>query len=356
MQTFFARLAATGMAGLLTVLSLDGISVEDYGNNQIVIDDSIEIGDALDDSAVVIVQDSDDNYAGEITEEIIQEDDEESAGDSGNVSLEEKYVDVDDPEGACRISYVSLENDAYNMPNDTNSYNEGDIAYIPSSEPKRRGYVFWGWSLTGDYDCVYTSGWSFVVTGDMTFYATWMEESEFELNASSSASGKNFRSANKVVNAINDYVNSLKGRFNPKYYYNGKLKSIQCCAFTDEIWRDVFGISRYDSNQKFTVVNSKKKLKGSEIYEFLKANNAQPGDIIWVHDPSYAENYNITHFMILMGYNKNSLTITDGYERNGKGIVWKNDQMVTFNGDHSKYFSGKCYVRLYHIKNGVSLK
>ena len=98
MQTFFARLAAAGMAGLLTVLSLDGISVEDYGNDQIVIDDSIEIGDAVDDSAVVIVQDSDDNYAGEITEEIIQEDVEESAGDSGNVSLEEKYVDVDDPE------------------------------------------------------------------------------------------------------------------------------------------------------------------------------------------------------------------------------------------------------------------
>lgn len=355
MHSFFARLAAAGMAGILTVISLDGISAEEFDNNQIVIDDGIEIGDVVDDSSVVVVEDGSDSVTEEFAEEIIQEDIEESTSESENEALE-KYVEVSNPEGTCKINYVSLENDTYNMPSDKNSYAEGDIAYIPSSEPKRRGYVFWGWSLTGDCDCVYTSGWSFVVSGDMTFYATWVEENEFELSASSSASGKNYRSANKVVNAINDYVNSLKGSFNPKYYYNGKLKSIQCCAFTDEIWRDVFGISRYDSKQKFTIVNSKKKLKGSEIYDFLKANNAQPGDIIWVHDPTYAEKYNITHFMILMGYNKNSLTITDGYERNGKGIIWKNDQKVSFDGDHSKYFSGKCYVRLYHIKNGVSLK
>ena len=356
MNEVLGRFFAAMMAALLSLSSLDGITIESSDNEPVIVDDSEFLGaidsygESYDDSSCVLVDAEQDYYID------YSQDEEEIFDDSDTTEAEENIVtdliETEEPSGIYTISYVALENDAYNLPLDDNLYGLGDTAYIPYTEPKRYGYTFWGWSLTADNDCVFTAGWNFEVTGDMVFYATWIED---ETVADDDVSDYTYTSSdNKVVKAINDYVNSLKGRFNPKYYYKKQLKSIQCCAFTDEIWRDVFGISRYDTNRKFTIINSKKKLKGSEIYQFLKDNNAAPGDIIWVHDPTYAEKYNITHYMMIMGYDKNSLTITDGYEKNGKGYVWKNNQKVSFTGDHSKYFSGKCYVRLYHINDGVT--
>ena len=243
------------------------------------------------------------------------------------------------------IDYVAEDSDVMDMPVDFTSYKKGTIAGIVKQEPKRPGYIFLGWSPTGDPSELYTHGWSFEMTEDITLYAVWSSAEEENYNVSNGS--------NPRVKAINTYVKSLKGRFNPVFKINNKVRSWQCCAFTDSIWKNVFGISRWDKNKKFTIINSKKKIGGKKIYQFLKETNAQPGDIIWVHDPSYAENYNITHYMILMGYDENGLIITDGYEKNGKGIVWKNNQRVSFTGDHAKYFSGKCYVRLYHLKNSV---
>ena len=359
MENFFVRIIAVFTSLILSGNSIEIMPFEDFDSNGAAIGDEVivlsedaedyyDTGSAIDNSDVVI-----------ITEENSYDYSNQETTDNSSIvvtgSTEDNSVEILDGQGTCRVSYLALDSDVRNMPNDRGKYNLGDTATIPATEPKRPGYVFWGWSPTGDYDCVYTSGWTFEITGDMVFYATWVEDDSYD--GSLNGSNSNAKSSNKVVNAINSYANSLNGTFPLKYYYKGKLKSIQCCSFTDHIWRNVFGISRYDANKKFTIVNSKKKLKGSEIYDFLKANNASVGDIIWVHDPSYAsDKYNITHFMLLMGYDKDSLIISDGYERNGKGVIWKNDQRVSFNGDHAKYFSGQCYVRLYHINSSVKLK
>lgn len=246
------------------------------------------------------------------------------------------------------VSYVSEEYGITDLPVDNNSYKKGDTVMITYLEPIREGYSFWGWSFTGDSSCVYSGGFTFEITKDVTLYATWSSD-EFFYDTQRNLEINDFAVTNPIVSSINSYVNSLKGRFNPTFKYKGKVKSIQCCAFTDQIWENALGIGRYSTPGNYKVIDSTKKLGKKQIYEFLKANNAQPGDIIWCHDPVSARKYNITHYMILMGYDKNGITITDGYERNGKGIVWKNNQRVSYTGDHAKYFSGKCYIRLYHV-------
>ncbi len=262
---------------------------------------------------------------------------------AGNKSNKES-----DPEEYFTVRYVCEENDVTDIPMDDNIYKKGDIVMISYLEPIREGYSFWGWSFTGDSSCVYSAGYTFEITEDVTLYATWAVDEYFYENERN-LEIDDFSESNPIVNAINSYVNSLKGRFKPTYKYKGKVKSIQCCAFTDQIWENALGIGRYSTPGNYKIIDSKKKLGKSQIYEFLKANNAQPGDIIWCHDPVSAKKYNITHYMILMGYDKNGITITDGYERNGKGIIWKNNQRVSYTGDHAKYFSGKCYVRIYHV-------
>ncbi len=245
------------------------------------------------------------------------------------------------------VRYVSEENGVADLPVDNTYYKKGDTVMVSYIEPYKEGYSFWGWSLTGDSSCVYSGGYCFEITEDVTLYATWAVDEYFYENQNSYLYYKWQNSS--AVKTINSYVKSLKGKFNPTYKYKGVVKSIQCCALTDQIWENALGIGRYSTPDSYKIIDSKKKLGKTEIYEFLKANNAQPGDIIWCHDPVSAKKYNITHYMILMGYDKNGITITDGYERNGKGIVWKNNQRVSYTGDHAKYFSGKCYIRLYHV-------
>lgn len=276
------------------------------------------------------------------SEEFVADDDEFSAKKTEN-SAEDSATEY------FTVRYESDEYGITDLPVDNNHYRKGDMVMISYAEPVRTGYSFWGWSFTGDSSCVYTGGYTFEITEDVTLYAAWaLDEYFYEDELLSSEELAN-AADNPIINAINSYVNSLKGRFNPVFKYKGKVKSIQCCAFTDQIWKNALGIGRYSTPSNYKIIDSRKKLKKSEIYDFLKENNAQPGDIIWCHDPVSASKYNITHYMILMGYDKKGITITDGYERNGKGIIWKNNQRVSYTGDHAKYFSGKCYVRIYHV-------
>jgi uncharacterized repeat protein (TIGR02543 family) len=299
---------------------------------------------------------SDDTFTFEDSDELLEEEEffEDSLSDSDNSNSladtdpDDSFTD-EDPEALeyFTVTYATDEFGVSNLPVDSTIYKKGDFVTVTNLEPVRRGYTFWGWSMTGDASCVYSAGYSFEITEDVIFYATWSEdeyifEDEYNTYVTDNTN-------NKVVRAINEYVASLKGRFNPYYYYGKTLKSIQCCAFTDQIWQNVFGISRYSKEKKYTIIDSRTKLGRSDIYKFLKDNNAQPGDIIWCHDPVSAKKYNITHFMILMGYDEKGITITDGYERNGKGIIWKNNQRVSYTGDHAKYFSGNCYIRIYHV-------
>ena len=247
---------------------------------------------------------------------------EEEKAQNSNKTRTSKYSDSDNVE-YFTVRYESDEYGVTDLPMDNNIYQAGDTVMITNLEPTRDGYSFWGWSFTGDSSCVYSGGYTFEITGNVTLYATWAVDEYFYGNPDEE---EELSAANKsVIARINKYVKSLKGRFTPYFKYKGVVKSIQCCAFTDQIWENALGIGRYSTPNNYKIIDSKKKLGKTEIYEFLKANNAQPGDIIWCHDPVSAKKYNITHYMILMGYDKNGITITDGYERNGKGIIWKNN-------------------------------
>lgn len=271
---------------------------------------------------------------------------EEAADEEEAVPQQRHKSDSYEQEEYFTVRYVSEECGVIDLPVDNNYYKKGDTVMVSYIEPMKEGYSFWGWSFTGDSSCVYSGGYSFEIEEDVVLYATWAVDEYFFENQ---YAGRYDNASNPIVASINTYVKSLKGRFNPTYKYNGVVKSIQCCALTDQIWENALGIGRYSTPNNYKIIDSKKKLGKTDIYKFLKANNAQPGDIIWCHDPVSAKKYNITHYMILMGYDKNGITITDGYERNGKGIVWKNNQRVSYTGDHAKYFSGKCYIRLYHV-------
>ena len=281
----------------------------------------------------------------EVVYEPVEESEAEEANSQSDKKRTSKFSESDTIE-YFTVRYASEEYGVTDIPMDNNVYQSGDTVTITNMEPTREGYSFWGWSFTGDSSCVYSGGYTFEITENVTLYATWAVDEYFYDNLDEDE----LSAANKsVIAKINKYVKSLKGRFTPYFKYKGVVKSIQCCAFTDQIWENALGIGRYSTPNNYKIIDSKKKLGKTEIYEFLKANNAQPGDIIWCHDPVSAKKYNITHYMILMGYDKNGITITDGYERNGKGIIWKNNQRVSYTGDHAKYFSGKCYIRIYHV-------
>ena len=286
------------------------------------------------------------SYDEETSDYLDENDKEEEKTQNSTGNRTSRYSDADTVE-YFTVRYASDEYGVTDLPMDNNVYQAGDTVMITNLEPTREGYSFWGWSFTGDSSCVFSGGYTFEITENVTLYATWAVDEYFYDNPDDE---DELSAANKsVIARINKYVKSLKGRFTPYFRYEGVVKSIQCCAFTDQIWEKALGIGRYSTPNNYKIIDSKKKLGKTEIYEFLKANNAQPGDIIGCHDPVSAKKYNITHYMILMGYDKNGITITDGYERNGKGIIWKNNQRVSYTGDHAKYFSGKCYIRLYHV-------
>ncbi len=323
------------------------------------------------------------------------------AGDA----LYEEYEDAEEPEsdqsdtdgeisgntGYLHVRYIAEEDGVRGMPADDTDYAYGDSVMISMREPKLDGYRFMGWSPTGDPDMQYTGGYEITIMEDLTLTAIWetVEEeaaddtddevipedadngrgTEFTDDPEDSENTENAESAEdagsverltitdedqKIINAVDNYVNSLGGKF--PYSYKGK--SIQCCAFTDYVWNNIYGKSWRDDTTGTMCVryNSASALANGQIAEFLSENGAKPGDILWCHDPNTLpkgqQNYNITHFMIILGYDSEHITISDGYGKNGEGKVWANHKTVKYtDSPRNKYFNGSCHVRLYHAAN-----
>ncbi|MCR4923989.1 MAG: InlB B-repeat-containing protein [Lachnospiraceae bacterium] len=311
---------------------------------EIIWDETISDENVINEEAV------DQSMEASFEEENISDDETDSREE--NISADEEY----------KVSYIAGGKGVTDLPYDDNLYHKGDSFLISDTKPKRSGYDFWGWSLNGDSTKLYSPGDSLLVSDNISLTAVWEEQyvaasDQYrrlsDIGSSYKGNSNRYGFVEEAVNSINSYVASLKGRF-PYSFKNshGSILSIQCCALVDYIWKNVFSVSRRYNFGMCSYVNSKGKIGGSEICDFLKANNARSGDIIWCHNPYSANKYNITHFMILHWYNEDGVCITDGYGRNGRGYVWKDYRYVTFKGsNHSKYFSGNCYVRLYHIKD-----
>lgn len=58
----------------------------------------------------------------------------------------------------------------------------------------------------------------------------------------------------RVLEAINSYVDSLNGKFKSPYLHNGIAYAWQCCAFVNSVWKNIFGVDYYDD--ACTVQNS----------------------------------------------------------------------------------------------------
>ena len=270
---------------------------------------------AVDDTAVEDASEAE-SADEDLSSEDISSDEDASDVDASVTDASDLDTSASDSTGEVKeyytVRYEAIDEGVYDLPVDDTHYSYGDTVQVVSGEPSRVGYDFWGWSLTGDPSVVYTSEWNFEITGDVTFYATWSSEEEKALVGSSSKKPKE----DGVVTAINNYVNSLNGSFNP-YFSSKYITSRQCCAFCDYVWQDVLGISRGSDPRVHKAITSDRKLSEGEIYEFLKANDVKPGDWLWCHNPYSAVNYQTTHNMIILGYDSESITVSDGYEKNG---------------------------------------
>lgn len=162
-----------------------------------------------------------------------------------------------------------------------------------------------------------------------------------------SANADDLTADQAVANAITAYVSGMNGEFEGKYYKNGnKYPSASgCCAFANYVWRDVFGSDLYDT--PCDIHNSEKTT--SDIYGFLSASGARVGDWLWARNGSGK----VSHHMIILSYDAQGFCIADGYvpsRGNGNGVVWHNGDYVLYtNRSYQKYFSGNCYLRLYHM-------
>jgi uncharacterized protein YjdB len=141
-----------------------------------------------------------------------------------------------------------------------------------------------------------------------------------------------------VVNTINNYVNSLNGRF--PVSYEGRASG--CFAFVNYVWKNVFGVDYYDGKLTKNTTPS----KSNDLYRFLCDNGAKTGDIIWAHNPE-----GVTHNFIIMDYNSSSIEITDG---TSSGSVWHNDKTIYLNDSSSffnSYLNGNCLFTIYKIND-----
>ncbi len=310
----------------------------------------------------------------EEVEEAEQEVCAESDGEKDNVG-EEAYPEDEDIQtgetGTFTVCYVSDESGVSDLPFDDNTYAYGDLVTVSDIEPRLDGFVFAGWSPIGDPDEIYTAGYQFSITDNVMLTAIWETgpEETFEYASPEdpiyhASPGNSFNG--DVVTAIDNYVNSLTDAMYPRsYYVNGAWKSTTCCALIDYVWEAVYGHSRRQKPDMCTVIDSKNarganvKLNGAGIYRFLKANNAGSGDAIWCHDPYQNKNngkYNITHYMIILDYDENGITLTDGRGVNGGNRIWGNHITVRWDDTpRNKYFGGNCYVRLYRVKESETV-
>ncbi len=284
----------------------------------------------------------------EITEELV-----EDASESEAASSVDKIENL-------TVTYTSEEDGVTGLPVDENTYEKGDLVTVSYEIPSLDGYSFMGWSPAGDGSVIYTGGYDFTIEEDVTLTAIWMtgEESSYTYEEGVEDAENLLGISAKeqqVINAVDNYVNSLDGGRLPKVYsLNGVNYSWTCCAVCDFIWEGVYGHSRRQKSSMCTRIDSQTKLATSEIAQFLDANGATAGDIIWFHDPYHTDNYSITHYLILLSYDENSITFTDGHGVNDHNEIWCNHSTVNWNDskkNHYKYFNGNCFVSLYHVKD-----
>ncbi len=271
---------------------------------------------------------------------------------------EQELTETELAQEGLTVTYEAEEADVTGIPVDTKLYEIGDSVTVSEEVPHRDGYDFMGWSPVGDGSRIYTGGYSFTIEEDTTLTAIWEsdEESFYPIEEDAEEAELLGISAKEqqVINAVDNYVNSLDGGWLPyDYYANGKWKSNTCCAVVDYIWEAVYGHSRRQKDDMFKRINSAGKLKGAEIAQFFSDNGATAGDIIWCHDPKKTDdNYTITHYMILLAYDENGITITDGHAVNDHNEIWCNHSTIEWDDtkkNHNKYFNGSCFVSLYHV-------
>ncbi len=268
------------------------------------------------------------------------------------------------------VAYQAEEDDVTGLPVDENYYRRGDCFTVSETVPKRSGYRFMGWSPIADGAVVYTGGYSFTIEEDLILTAIWETGEE----ADSSFAAENGEVNNEenllgisgkeqqVINAVDNYVNSLPNGQLPIHYYNaaGNIVSSTCCAFADYVWEGVYGHSRRQKSNMCTIIDAEGKRDGAGIVQFLDENSAKAGDILFCHDPVNPVNgkYDITHYMIILQYDSDTITFTDGHGVNGHNEVWCNHATVRWDDstkNHYKYFNGNCFVRLYHVNDDETI-
>lgn len=141
-----------------------------------------------------------------------------------------------------------------------------------------------------------------------------------------------------VVSAITNYISNNSTSFKSSY----NRKAWGCFAFCNYVWKGVFKTDYYSGNH--TSVTS--STATSNIYDFLKQNNAKAGDILWCRNTS-----GTTHNIIVLTYDSQGVWIADG---DGSGKLWHNNVKISYSDSiYSKYFGGGCFLTLYKIKDSL---
>lgn len=134
-----------------------------------------------------------------------------------------------------------------------------------------------------------------------------------------------------IVKRIQEYVEPYLGTDTLNNYDNGR--AIQCHAFTNYVWRNVFGYDVYSSKCRRTEVSNDYEKLGEYIN-----NYARPGDMLRVDGK---------HSMVITGFDENSVT----------GFDWlynKKERKCTYTWEGVKEWGdGTQNYWLYQIDNSV---
>lgn len=153
----------------------------------------------------------------------------------------------------------------------------------------------------------------------------------------------------KVKKAIVDYADNLEGHFTSPYRKNGRAVAIQCCAYVNQVWHDVFGTDLYSLAGSAT---DKYSYDGESAYEFFERVGLKTGDVIYTRYQKTKKNSRSVvvtdkngnpiktmgqHFLIILDYDEEYVWYTDGYESRTNGFVVSSiNRKVKY--EDSKYF------------------
>lgn len=140
-----------------------------------------------------------------------------------------------------------------------------------------------------------------------------------------------------VANTIVNYIASNHKSFRSSY--GGRAWG--CWAFCNYVWKGVFGKDYFANTHKGASSGS----NTSDIYGFLKKNNAKAGDILWCG----TSNLSVTHNMIILSYDSEGVYLSDG---NADGTLWHNNARINYNNAiYAQYFGGNCRLALYKVND-----